>query len=89
MLLNISVKERKVCHPQCSTDGCWGPGDENCLSCANYHYRKRCVESCDALQGVSDAGGKTCKKCDLECATNCTGLVSLQCDRVRVRANMG
>ena len=72
----FSVQEGKICHPQCSTDGCWGPGDENCLACAKYRFGKRCVESCDSLQGVYDAGSNTCKECDQECAVNCTGTVS-------------
>ena len=44
--------------------------------CAKYRFGKRCVESCDSLQGVYDAGGNTCKECDQECAVNCTGTVS-------------
>ncbi|KAH9642374.1 hypothetical protein HF086_004906 [Spodoptera exigua] len=40
-----------VCDPQCSADGCWGPGPDQCLSCKNYQYDEICLQNCSVLPG--------------------------------------
>ena len=33
------VGEGHVCHRQCSSEGCWGPGNKLCLSCDRFQVR--------------------------------------------------
>lgn len=46
-----------ICDPQCNNDGCWGPGPEQCLSCANFQLDtpdkgdRRCLKNCSSLPG--------------------------------------
>ena len=44
-------RENLVCDPQCSEEGCWGPGPDQCLSCANYIFNNTCIQDCDAISG--------------------------------------
>lgn len=40
------------CDPECSNDGCWGPGPDQCLSCANYRsHDNTCIKSCSEHSG--------------------------------------
>uniref|UniRef100_A0A670HX76 Receptor protein-tyrosine kinase n=1 Tax=Podarcis muralis TaxID=64176 RepID=A0A670HX76_PODMU len=45
------TQEGKVCHPLCSTDGCWGPDPDQCVSCLNYSRDGTCVDSCSFYEG--------------------------------------
>ncbi|XP_076337707.1 epidermal growth factor receptor-like isoform X1 [Tachypleus tridentatus] len=78
-LLQSNADEQKcrekglVCHSQCSDDGCWGPGANECLSCKAYRLDDECVKSCTAMIGIYDAGMKTCKHCDEQCDGECLG----------------
>ena len=39
-----------TCHGECEPSRrCWGPGDTNCVACANYRYPPlwRCVPNCE------------------------------------------
>ena len=70
----ICHKEKHVCDPQCSVEGCWGPGNELCLSCKNFMAETECVESCDPVKGLyKSEEDRTCMKCDRECDVTCTG----------------
>lgn len=40
-----------VCDEQCSKDGCWGPGPDQCLSCGNFKFRNTCLQNCSVLPG--------------------------------------
>lgn len=40
-----------VCDPQCATDGCWGPGPDECLSCRSYKLGDTCIEGCNTSRG--------------------------------------
>ena len=56
LLQNNKVSEQckesgLVCSPQCSTEGCWGLGPTECLSCAHFQLDDTCVESCDPQLG--------------------------------------
>lgn len=44
-----------TCHTECDSDGCWGPGADDCLSCRNYKLGDKCVPSCRTPKG-SDLG---------------------------------
>ncbi|XP_075230071.1 epidermal growth factor receptor isoform X2 [Lycorma delicatula] len=67
------IKEGLVCDPQCSTEGCWGPGPDQCLSCANYQLGSTCLQDCDVVSGMYKAGGKVCMPCHEECESTCFG----------------
>ena len=45
------MKADLVCSAQCSSEGCWGLGPNECLSCAHYQLNDTCVESCDPNLG--------------------------------------
>lgn len=65
--------ENLKCHSQCSNDGCWGPHPNECLSCKAYQLEDTCVEKCDTLDGVYDAGNYVCEYCHEECLGQCSG----------------
>ncbi|KFM81599.1 Epidermal growth factor receptor, partial [Stegodyphus mimosarum] len=71
------------CHPQCSTDGCWGPAPNECLSCKAYNLNDTCVAKCDTLNGMYDAGNKVCKYCHEECLGLCFGPGNGNCSACR------
>ncbi|XP_061715477.1 epidermal growth factor receptor isoform X1 [Cydia pomonella] len=76
-------KNHLVCHPQCSADGCWGPGPAQCLSCQNYKYEETCLQNCTVLPGLYKSGEKTCKKCHHECSDGCSGPTLADCTSCR------
>ncbi|XP_067385945.1 receptor tyrosine-protein kinase erbB-3 isoform X2 [Emydura macquarii macquarii] len=63
------VQEGKVCDPLCSSDGCWGPGPDQCVSCRNYSRDGTCVATCHFYQGASReyAHGGECFQCHPAC----------------------
>ncbi|CAL8335619.1 unnamed protein product [Lota lota] len=81
------VKEGHVCDPLCSSDGCWGPGPNQCLSCKKYSKGGTCVEHCMFLTGArrefATAAGE-CVPCHAECEVQkgkptCTGPGADEC----------
>lgn len=72
-----------VCHPECGSDGCWGPGSDECLSCKSYRLGEMCVASCNSSIGIYDAGNKICKHCHEECQGACSGPGSNNCPRCK------
>uniref|UniRef100_A0AAY5EKJ7 Receptor protein-tyrosine kinase n=1 Tax=Electrophorus electricus TaxID=8005 RepID=A0AAY5EKJ7_ELEEL len=64
-------REGHVCDPLCSSDGCWGPGPDQCLSCKNYSRGGTCVPHCNFLTGerreFAGLNGE-CMRCHSECA---------------------
>ncbi|KZS10602.1 putative Epidermal growth factor receptor [Daphnia magna] len=62
-----------VCSAQCSVEGCWGLGPNECLSCAHFQLDETCVESCDLNLGIYELTPKLCKHCHHECDETCTG----------------
>lgn len=40
----------------CTSDGCWGPGPDMCFSCMSHSRKKRCVASCNLLEGWVQSG---------------------------------
>uniref|UniRef100_A0A674K593 receptor protein-tyrosine kinase n=1 Tax=Terrapene triunguis TaxID=2587831 RepID=A0A674K593_9SAUR len=63
------VQEGKVCDPLCSSDGCWGPGPDQCISCRNYSRDGTCVATCSFSQGAirEYAREGACYQCHPEC----------------------
>ncbi|CAL8339089.1 unnamed protein product [Merluccius merluccius] len=81
------VKDGHVCDPLCSSDGCWGPGPNQCLACKNYSIGGTCVPQCMFLTGASrefaNAKGE-CMPCHSECEVQegkptCTGPGANEC----------
>ncbi|XP_014252271.1 epidermal growth factor receptor isoform X2 [Cimex lectularius] len=75
------ITEGLVCDPQCSSEGCWGPGPDQCLSCANYRLGTTCLQDCDL--GMYKATNKVCMKCHEECASTCHGPGPGKCTRCK------
>ena len=83
----LTVASRSVCSPECTDDGCWGPGDAQCLACQNYRYGNRCLPSCDVETGLfvvangnGSAGGmRQCGRCHQECLGSCRKEVTPCC----------
>ncbi|KTG06781.1 hypothetical protein cypCar_00007395 [Cyprinus carpio] len=79
------IEEGHVCDPLCSSEGCWGPGPNQCVSCKNYSRGGTCVPQCNFLSGEKRefAGPKReCMPCHQECAVQhgkhtCTGPVRM------------
>lgn len=70
------------CHDQCTKDGCWGPGPDECLSCNSYKLEDYCVDNCTSNHnGILsyDSGNRTCKKCHTECKDGCNGIEARNC----------
>ncbi|XP_054720282.1 epidermal growth factor receptor-like [Uloborus diversus] len=67
------------CHPQCSSDGCWGSAANECLSCKSYKLHDECVRTCNILEGIYDAGNKICEYCHEECLGQCSGPTNANC----------
>ncbi|KAF5909313.1 receptor tyrosine-protein kinase erbB-3-like, partial [Clarias magur] len=86
-------REGHVCDPLCSSNGCWGPGPDQCLSCKNYSRGGTCVPQCNFFKGEKRefaAPNGECMPCHLECAVQentetCKGPGADQCT---VCANM-
>uniref|UniRef100_A0A671X6G0 Receptor protein-tyrosine kinase n=1 Tax=Sparus aurata TaxID=8175 RepID=A0A671X6G0_SPAAU len=81
------VNEGHVCDPLCSSDGCWGPGPNQCVSCKKYSRGGTCVPDCMFLTGerrefATQAG--ECMPCHSECKVQggkqtCTGPGADEC----------
>ncbi|XP_077592656.1 melanoma receptor tyrosine-protein kinase-like isoform X1 [Stigmatopora nigra] len=63
-------EQNHTCDPQCSQQGCWGPGPAMCVSCRHFQRKGSCVASCNLLRGepreVAPDGG-SCVECHPEC----------------------
>ncbi|XP_054473898.1 receptor tyrosine-protein kinase erbB-3a [Anoplopoma fimbria] len=85
--INQCVEEGHVCDPLCSSDGCWGPGPNQCLFCKRYSRGGTCVPDCMFLTGerreFATQSGE-CMPCHPECKVQegkqtCTGPGADQC----------
>uniref|UniRef100_A0A674M9L1 Receptor protein-tyrosine kinase n=1 Tax=Takifugu rubripes TaxID=31033 RepID=A0A674M9L1_TAKRU len=81
------VREGLMCDPLCSSDGCWGPGPNQCMSCKKYSRGGICVPDCMFLDGerreFATVSGE-CKPCHPECKVQkgretCKGLGADEC----------
>lgn len=71
--------ENQTCHPACDQNGCWGPGDHECVNCIHYSQNGLCVEQCGAGYYKSET---MCLPCHSLCKT-CTGSGPHQCSRCK------
>lgn len=75
-----AAHEENICDTECTSDGCWGPHDNQCIDCKHYRFGKRCVSNCSHFDGLFTINSsKECGQCHEECelTTNaCTGPVS-------------
>lgn len=79
----ICEEEGKICSLLCGSDGCWGPGDDQCLSCNGYFLENLCVANCTEFEGwftYELNGTKECRRCHKECRASCSGENADQCD---------
>ncbi|KAK5872340.1 hypothetical protein PBY51_013053 [Eleginops maclovinus] len=85
---NQCVNEGHVCDPLCSSDGCWGPGPNQCLSCKKYSRGGTCVPDCMFLTGERREFASLlgeCMPCHPECKVQegkqtCLGPGADQCE---------
>ncbi|KAK9499252.1 hypothetical protein O3M35_002321 [Rhynocoris fuscipes] len=77
------MREGLVCDPQCNHQGCWGPGPEQCIACANYKLGSKCLQDCDVVAGMYKANSNTCEPCHEECESTCHGPGSGNCTRCK------
>lgn len=77
------VNEGLVCDTQCTSKGCWGPGPDQCLSCANYRLANKCLADCDAVAGMYKSSEKICMPCHEECESTCHGPGPGNCTRCK------
>nr|XP_023021161.1 epidermal growth factor receptor [Leptinotarsa decemlineata] len=71
--LNSCKARGLVCDEQCSKDGCWGPGPDQCLSCAHFRLGTKCLENCSVVSGIYRAENNECKPCHEQCGSSCHG----------------
>uniref|UniRef100_A0A8D0D8D3 Receptor protein-tyrosine kinase n=1 Tax=Sander lucioperca TaxID=283035 RepID=A0A8D0D8D3_SANLU len=82
---NQCVIEGHVCDPLCSSDGCWGPGPNQCLSCKKYSRGVTCVPDCiEYYEREFATQSGECMACHPECKVQegkqtCTGPGADQC----------
>lgn len=72
-----------VCSEECSADGCWGSGPDQCLECKHFRYNGTCIKSCDSLPNIYKIDEKTCGACHPECKHSCTGPGADNCTSCR------
>uniref|UniRef100_A0A8C5G802 Receptor protein-tyrosine kinase n=1 Tax=Gouania willdenowi TaxID=441366 RepID=A0A8C5G802_GOUWI len=68
--LNECIEEGHVCDSLCSSNGCWGPGPNQCVSCKKYSREGTCVPDCMFFSGerrefATESGA--CMACHPEC----------------------
>ncbi|XP_063066379.1 proprotein convertase subtilisin/kexin type 5 isoform X2 [Engraulis encrasicolus] len=82
---DITEEYTGPCDPECSDDGCEGPGSHQCMACLHYFLKfknntRSCVGSCpEGFWGDR----KRCKKCYSSCRT-CEGSRSNQCTSCKI-----
>ncbi|XP_068200038.1 melanoma receptor tyrosine-protein kinase-like isoform X2 [Antennarius striatus] len=77
---DVCRQQNQTCDPECTDEGCWGPGPTMCVSCRRFNRRGRCVTSCNLLQGEPREveANSSCVECHPECllmtgAPTCSG----------------
>ncbi|CAO1339885.1 unnamed protein product [Diamesa hyperborea] len=65
--------EKQICSEECTSDGCWGSGSDQCYKCKNDIYNGSCLATCKSLKGVYQIDKKTCGDCHQECKESCSG----------------
>lgn len=62
-----------VCSDECTANGCWGPGPDQCLDCKHFKYNGTCLRTCDSQPKIYEVDDKTCAICHAECKSSCSG----------------
>ena len=79
-----------VCSGECTSHGCWGSDDDQCLSCRNHRHGRLCVSSCSQFRGLYQVNKSSeCAQCHEQCddvVSACTGPVRISC--VLLRASL-
>lgn len=65
--------EGLICSEECTSDGCWGPGPEQCLECKHFKFNGTCLNSCSSSPNVYQVDSKNCAVCHAECKYSCSG----------------
>ncbi|XP_076821593.1 receptor tyrosine-protein kinase erbB-4-like [Clavelina lepadiformis] len=68
-----------TCDPECDSNGCWGPGPDQCLQCSHYLYQGSCLESCPKSGVYADHNEKKCEPCHPFCDGLCFGKGPFKC----------
>ncbi|XP_063768804.1 melanoma receptor tyrosine-protein kinase-like isoform X2 [Eleginops maclovinus] len=83
---SLCEQQNRTCDPECTEEGCWGPGPDMCVSCRHFSRRGGCVRSCNLLQGTPREVqvGYRCEQCHTECQVrsrgpSCSGTGPEQC----------
>ncbi|XP_002731599.1 receptor tyrosine-protein kinase erbB-4-like [Saccoglossus kowalevskii] len=78
---DICRNEGHVCNEQCSSMGCWGPGADECGSCASYRLDDTCIDSCNRSDGlyIKSEAEKECGRIEEE-AEGVPGILSVNCN---------
>lgn len=77
------AKSNQTCSSECSSDGCWGPRDDQCLVCSHFRLDKRCIGSCDIIPGLYESSSTECRHCHEECNGGCSDNSSATCDECK------
>ncbi|CAB4061467.1 EGFR [Lepeophtheirus salmonis] len=77
------IRQDHMCDPQCSAEGCWGPGNNSCLSCKKFQVDSECISSCDPNLGLYKVKENKCMKCHKECDLTCKGPGPGNCDKCK------
>uniref|UniRef100_A0A8C2XJK9 Receptor protein-tyrosine kinase n=1 Tax=Cyclopterus lumpus TaxID=8103 RepID=A0A8C2XJK9_CYCLU len=63
---NLIHNQNRTCDPECTDQGCWGPGPAMCVSCRHVDRRGRCVALCH-LEPREVELNSSCVQCHPEC----------------------
>lgn len=69
------------CHPECSSAGCSGSADTDCMECQNVEYKGQCLPACPPMTFRNE--DDQCIACSEQCAGGCSGAGPDACDACR------
>ncbi|XP_016988122.2 epidermal growth factor receptor isoform X1 [Drosophila rhopaloa] len=82
---DLCERNGTICSDECSEDGCWGAGADQCLTCTNFYYNGTCIADCRNISNAYQFDNSTCMVCHPECRS-CTGPGADHCEEcVHVR----
>lgn len=73
----------EICSAECTADGCWGTGPDQCLECRHFKYNETCLASCASRPGLFRQSERECAACHAECAGSCSGPGPEHCHQCR------
>lgn len=72
-LFCVTGSEGLICSDECTSDGCWGPGPDQCLDCKHFKFNGTCLNSCSSTPNIYQVDSKSCGLCHPECKHSCSG----------------